>query len=189
MDAGAIELNITGAYGDVQVAWEHGAEGATLTELAGGDYRAVVTDENGCTQDVEVSLNESPTVKADFTAPTTGLTADAGNDGFTVMFTNTSEGNFTEQTWTFVHAGEESQNFHEAFTFEAAGAYDVMLEVRNDQCVDIVRKRVVVEGNATESHEETLEDVVSGVGGRDRLQHEQSSDDFRRLDDRFGHRR
>ena len=163
VDAGAIELNITGAYGDAQVAWEHGAEGATLTELAGGDYRAVVTDENGCTQDVEVSLNESPTVIADFTAPTTGLTADAGNDGFTVMFTNTSEGNFTEQTWTFVHAGEESQNFHEAFTFEAAGAYDVMLEVRNDQCVDIVRKRVVVEGNATESHEETLEDVVSGV--------------------------
>ena len=63
VDAGAIELNITGAYGDAQVAWEHGAEGATLTELAGGDYRAVVTDDNGCTQDVEVSLNESPTVK------------------------------------------------------------------------------------------------------------------------------
>jgi hypothetical protein len=163
VDAGAIELTITGAYGDAQVAWEHGAEGATLTELAGGDYRAVVTDDNGCTQDVEVSLNESPTVIADFTAPTTGLTADAGNDGFTVMFTNTSEGNFTEQTWTFVHVGEESQNFHEAFTFEAAGTYDVMLEVRNDQCVDIVRKRVVVEGNATGSNEETLEDMVSGV--------------------------
>ena len=91
------------------------------------------------------------------------MTADAGNDGFTVMFTNTSEGNFTEQTWTFVHAGEESQNFHEVFTFEAAGTYDVMLEVRNDQCVDIVRKRVVVEGNVTGSNEETLEDVVSGV--------------------------
>ena len=163
VDAGAIELDITGAYGDVQVSWDHGAEGASLADLAGGDYHAVVTDDNGCTQDVEVSLNESPTVKADFTAPTTGLTADAGNDGFTVMFTNTSEGSVTEQTWTFLHTGEESQNVHEVYTFEEAGAYDVMLEVRNDQCVDIVRKRVVVEGNATGSNEETLEDVVSGV--------------------------
>ena len=29
VDAGAIELNITGAYGDAQVSWDHGAEGAT----------------------------------------------------------------------------------------------------------------------------------------------------------------
>jgi hypothetical protein len=163
VDAGAIELNIMGAYGDAQVAWDHGAEGMTLTELAGGDYRAVVTDDNGCTQEVEVSLNESPTVQANFTAPTTGLTADAGNDGFTVMFTNTSEGNVSDQTWTFMHTGEESQNFHTTYTFEEAGAYDVMLEVRNDQCVDIIRKRVVVEGNATGSNEETVEDVTSGV--------------------------
>ncbi len=163
VDAGAIELNIMGAYGDAQVAWDHGAEGMTLTELAGGDYRAVVTDDNGCTQEVEVSLNESPTVQANFTAPITGLTADAGNDGFTVMFTNTSEGNVSEQTWTFMHTGEESQNFHTTYTFEEAGAYDVMLEVRNDQCVDIIRKRVVVEGNATGSNEETVEDVTSGV--------------------------
>ena len=163
VDAGAIELNIMGAYGDAQVSWDHGAEGMTLTELAGGDYRAVVTDDNGCTQEVEVSLNESPTVQANFTAPITGLTADAGNDGFTVMFTNTSEGNVSEQTWTFMHTGEESQNVHTTYTFEEAGAYDVMLEVRNDQCVDIIRKRVVVEGNATGSNEETVEDVTSGV--------------------------
>ena len=163
VDAGAIELNITGAYGDAQVAWDHGAQGASLADLAGGDYRAVVTDDNGCVQDVEVSLDESPTVQADFTAPTMGLTADAGNDGYTVMFTNTSEGNFTEQTWTFVQAGEESQNFNEVFTYEAAGTYDVMLEVRNDQCVDVVRKRIVVEGNVTGSNEEALEDVVSGI--------------------------
>ena len=160
VDAGAIELEITGAYGEAQVAWDHGAEGTSLTDLTGGDYRAVVTDDNGCTQDVEVTLNENPTVKADFTAPSTGLTADAGNDGFTVMFTNTSEGNVTDQTWTFVHTGEESQNYHEVFTFEEAGAYDVMLEVRNDQCVDIVRKRVVVEGNFTGTNEEAFEDAT-----------------------------
>jgi len=160
VDAGAIELEITGAYGEAQVAWDHGAEGTSLTGLTEGDYRAVVTDDNGCTQDVEVTLNENPTVKADFTAPSTGLTADAGNDGFTVMFTNTSEGNVTDQTWTFVHTGEESQNYHEVFTFEEAGAYDVMLEVRNDQCVDIVRKRVVVEGNFTGTNEEAFEDAT-----------------------------
>ena len=62
------------------------------------------------------------------------------------------------------HAGEESQNFHEAFTFEAAGAYDVMLEVCATTNVWTSFASVWwLKGNATESHEETLDDVVSGV--------------------------
>ena len=163
VDAGAIELNVTGAAGNFDVAWNHGAQGTSLTDLAGGEYHAVVTDENGCTQEVEVTLDESPTVVADFETPSTGLNADATNDGFTVTFTNNSEGNFTGQAWTFVDAGQEAFNVHEVFTFEQAGSYDVMLEVWNDQCYDVIRKNVTVEDNATGGNDQDANGSVDSV--------------------------
>ncbi|HBS20229.1 MAG TPA: hypothetical protein DEA66_05230, partial [Flavobacteriales bacterium] len=158
-DAGAIDLDVSGGSGDITVAWDHGAEGTSLSGLAGGQYYAVVTDDNGCTEDVRVMVEDSPTVEANFTAPSAGLTD--GVNGMTMSFTNTSEGNITGQTWYFGDTETPSYDFHATHTFEAAGAYDVFLNVWNDKCSHTVRKTVVA--SQGESHNNDLGNLVTNV--------------------------
>ena len=139
---------MSGGLGDITVAWDHGAEGTSLTGLTGGEYYAVISDDNGCTKDVRTVVEDSPTVEANFTLPTAGLTD--GTNGMTMSFTNTSEGNITGQTWYFGDTETPSYDFHATHTFESAGAYDVFLNVWNDKCSHTVRKTVVAsqgEGN------------------------------------------
>jgi len=158
-DAGAIDLDVSGGSGDITVAWDHGAEGTSLSGLAGGQYYAVVTDDNGCTEDVRVMVEDSPTVEANFTAPSAGLTD--GVNGMTMSFTNTSEGNITGQTWYFGDTETPSYDFHATHTFEVAGAYDVFLNVWNDKCSHTVRKTVVA--SQGESHNNDLGNLVTNV--------------------------
>jgi len=161
INAGAIDLTVHGGIGDIDVTWEHGATGTSLTELAGGQYYAVVADDNGCTKEVRVELEETPTVEANFDAPTGGLT-----DGFTSMtltFTNTSEGNITGQTWYFGDTDVPSYDFHATHTFEQAGAYDVFLNVWNDKCSHTVRKTVVVSQGETNPNDDALGNMVTSV--------------------------
>ena len=158
-DAGAIDLEVTGGLGDITVAWDHGAEGASLSGLAGGQYYAVVTDDNGCTKDVRVMVEDSPTVEANFTVPNAGLTD--GVNGMTMSFTNTSEGNITGQTWYFGDTETPSYDFHATHTFEAAGAYDVFLNVWNDKCSHTIRKTVVA--SQGESNADDLGALVTNV--------------------------
>ena len=127
--------------------------------LAGGQYYAVVTDDNGCTEDVRVMVEDSPTVEANFTAPSAGLTD--GVNGMTMSFTNTSEGNITGQTWYFGDTETPSYDFHATHTFEVAGAYDVFLNVWNDKCSHTARKTVVA--SQGESHNNDLGDLVTNV--------------------------
>ena len=138
---------------------DHGAEGTSLSGLAGGQYYAVVTDDNGCTEDVRVMVEDSPTVEANFTAPSAGLTD--GVNGMTMSFTNTSEGNITGQTWYFGDTETPSYDFHATHTFEVAGAYDVFLNVWNDKCSHTVRKTVVA--SQGESHNNDLGNLVTNV--------------------------
>ncbi|MEC7950949.1 MAG: PKD domain-containing protein, partial [Bacteroidota bacterium] len=158
-DAGAIDLDVSGGSGDITVAWDHGAEGTSLSGLAGGQYYAVVTDDNGCTEDVRVMVEDSPTVEANFTTPSAGLTD--GVNGMTMSFTNTSEGNITGQTWYFGDTETPSYDFHATHTFEVAGAYDVFLNVWNDKCSHTVRKTVVA--SQGESHNNDLGNLVTTV--------------------------
>lgn len=147
-NSGSIALQVVGGVGDIDVAWDHGAEGMSLQGLTGGQYYAVVSDENGCTKEIRVAVEDSPTVEANFTAPTGGLTD--GVNGMTLSFTNTSEGHITGQTWYFGDTDTPSYEFHATHTFDEPGAYDVFLNVWNDKCSHTVRKTVVV------SHGETL---------------------------------
>ena len=142
INTGAIELSVFGGFGAVRVDWDHGAEGTSLTDLAGGQYHAVVSDDNGCSKEVDVELEETPTVEADFNVPPAGLTS--GGPSVTMSFINASEGNITGQTWYFEDTDTPSYDFHATHTFEEAGAYDVFLNVWNDKCSHTVRKTVLV---------------------------------------------
>jgi PKD repeat protein len=158
---GAIELMVTGGMGNVSATWDHGVEGLNLSGLAGGQYYATVQDELGCTKDVRVELAESPTVVANFVAPTGGLTDGLG--GMTLTFTNTSQGQFTGQTWYFGDTDIPSYDVHAMHTFEEPGSYDVFLNVWNDQCSHTVRKTVVV----SQGFVQPIDDEIQFVQTRD----------------------
>ena len=160
-NTGAIDLTVQGGIGNVSVTWEHGVQGTSLTELAGGQYYAVVADDNGCTKEVRVELDETPTVEANFDAPTGGLTD--GFSGMTLTFTNTSEGEITGQTWYFGDTDVPSYDYHATHTFEEAGAYDVFLNVWNDKCSHTVRKTVVVSQGESDPIEDDLGTLVTSV--------------------------
>jgi len=161
VNTAAIDLTVHGGIGNVTVTWDHGAQGADLANLSGGQYYAVVADENGCTKEVRVELEETPTVVADFVAPMGGLTD--GTNGMTLTFTNTSEGNIEGQTWYFGDSDTPNFDFHAMHTFEEAGAYDVFLNVWNDRCSHTVRKTVVVTEGDSSPIEDDLGTLVTSV--------------------------
>jgi PKD repeat protein len=164
-NAGAITLAIAGGNGTVDVVWEHGAAGAELSGLPGGQYTAMVEDSNGCTKEVRVELEETPTVVADFDVPQFGLTH--GTEAATMTFTNTSNGNITGQTWYFGDTDVPSYDYHATHTFNQVGAYDVFLNVWNDKCSHTVRKTVVVDaGNGTDTGD-VDENMVSSIAEGD----------------------
>ncbi|MGB2423166.1 MAG: PKD domain-containing protein [Flavobacteriales bacterium] len=161
VNTAAIDLTVHGGVGNVTVTWDHGAQGTELANLAGGQYYAVVADDNGCTKDVRVEVEETPTVVADFVAPMGGLTD--GTNGMTLTFTNTSEGNIAGQTWYFGDTETPSYDFHATHTFEEAGAYDVFLNVWNDRCSHTVRKTVVVTEGESNPNNDELGTLVTNV--------------------------
>lgn len=138
---GEIALDIETTATPVQVAWDHGATEATLTDLGPGQYYATVIDAYGCAKEVRVALEEAPSVVADFEVPTAGLTD--GTNGMTLTFTNTSEG-ATDYTWYFGDTDVPSFDVHATHTFAEPGAYDVFLNAWNDHCSHTVRQTVIV---------------------------------------------
>lgn len=162
-ESGEIQLTVSGAIGQTRIDWSHGAQGTFLEGLSGGEYEAVVMDDNGCTEVVRVQLDETPTVRADFVAPTGGLTDGQAGSGMTLSFTNTSEGNITGNTWYFGDSDEPNYDHHSVHTFAEAGAYDVFLNVWNDQCSHTVRKTVVVSAGDNPTEEDEWSDVVSNI--------------------------
>ena len=56
---GSIQLLITGGVAPYAVQWQHGPSGNQLTDLFSGAYTATITDANGCTFDIAVSLGSS----------------------------------------------------------------------------------------------------------------------------------
>ena len=162
-ESGEIQLTVSGAIGQARIDWSHGAQGTFLEGLSGGEYEAVVMDDNGCTEVVRVQLDETPTVRADFVAPTGGLTDGQAGSGMTLSFTNTSEGNITGNTWYFDDTDAPNYDHHAVHTFAEAGAYDVFLNVWNDQCSHTVRKTVVVSAGDNPTEEDEWSDVVSNI--------------------------
>lgn len=55
---GSIVLNISGGSGPYNVIWTNGASGNSLTNLAAGTYEGSITDSQGCTSTVNVTLTQ-----------------------------------------------------------------------------------------------------------------------------------
>ncbi|MEM9836091.1 MAG: SdrD B-like domain-containing protein, partial [Bacteroidota bacterium] len=57
-NSGSIDLTIAGGTGAYSIIWNDGATDEDRTGLSGGTYSVMVTDENGCTAEAEISLTE-----------------------------------------------------------------------------------------------------------------------------------
>lgn len=59
--SGSAEVAATGGTSDYQYLWSNNASGPVATGLVAGDYSVVVTDANGCSQQVSVSITANDT--------------------------------------------------------------------------------------------------------------------------------
>ncbi len=76
---GSIDVTVTGGTTPFDYLWDTGATTEDLTDLTAGNYNLTVTDANGCTGTITVTITE-PTVLA-LTATSTNLTCNLSADG------------------------------------------------------------------------------------------------------------
>ncbi|MBI1184551.1 choice-of-anchor A family protein [bacterium] len=124
---GAIDLNISGGKAPYTVSWSNGETGETVNELCAGDYTVVVTDANGCTKTLNVTVGESSccnvtlggVISANqtscyaFDADVLNNTKPASGGSGTleyVWYYSTTDSTFTygESTWTLIEGANES---------------------------------------------------------------------------------
>ena len=78
---GNISVQVTGGQPAYTYLWSNGTTGsAVLNNIPAGPYTLVVTDQNGCTGDVQVTVTDSPG-PAITVVVTADVTCNSGNDG------------------------------------------------------------------------------------------------------------
>ena len=76
---GEINLTVSGGTGTLDILWNTGATGTTLTGLCAGFYEVTVTDDNGCIEVVQFEITNN--AGFDATTLVTGLTCPGACDG------------------------------------------------------------------------------------------------------------
>jgi gliding motility-associated-like protein len=106
--------------------------------LASSNYTLTVTDNNGCSADSTVFINEEILVNASFT-----LEPPTGSAPLWVQSTNAST-NATNYLWSW--ANETSTDTHPGFMLDTSGTYTVTLIAFNNfpECADTFSVQVVV---------------------------------------------
>ena len=113
-------------------------QSGTFTNLPTGTYTITVTDNNGCSADSTVFIDEEILVNASFT-----LEPPTGSAPLWVQSTNTST-NATNYSWTW--ADENSTDTHPGFYLDTSGNYTVTLIAYNNfpECADTFSVQVLV---------------------------------------------
>lgn len=146
-DHGGVSLDIDGGYAPYEVAWDHGAEGASIEVAEAGVFHAVITDAAGCADSTSVEVLAAPHVTAGAEVDNAVVALIDGEAE--VVFTNTSTG-ATAYQWNFGDGGA-STDAAPVYAYTEGGAYTVGLNAWNDYCSDTHQLVVTVE-------------VVSSVG-------------------------
>jgi hypothetical protein len=115
--------------------WSNGANGSAITVQQAGNYFLTVSDNNGCegtSESIEINISESPI--AGF--------AYLQSDGYTVDFTNSSQG-ASSYFWNFGGTNTSTQE-NPSFTYPFEGFYPVTLIAINDCGSDTILVNIEV---------------------------------------------
>lgn len=123
---GTVEVAAQGGTGDYQFAWSGGLDGvANPAGICAGNYSLTVTDENGCTAELEITLDEPAEFVASLSVDQP-ISCFEGTDGVISVSTN---GNPASYAW---NNGESTA----VITGLEAGIYEVTV-TNEDDCEDI----------------------------------------------------
>lgn len=133
---GRVELTVTGGTAPYTYAWSNGDDEATV-DLAVGDYTVTITDANGCTLplDVSVSADEYPEALFELGNPMAVA-------GMAMPFVNQSS-EAEEYLWSFGDGNTSTEEAPE-HTWATPGEYTVTLTATAGGCDDIFTMEVAV---------------------------------------------
>ncbi|WP_188477393.1 SprB repeat-containing protein, partial [Phaeocystidibacter marisrubri] len=78
---GSIDVTVAGGTPPYNYSWNTGATAATITNLTAGTYTVTVTDANGCTDTLSVTLTQPASALSSLAASIQNVNCFGGNDG------------------------------------------------------------------------------------------------------------
>ena len=124
---GFIDVTVTGGTGTYTYNWNNGASSnEDLTDLAAGIYSLIATDENGCSDSIEVELTEPEIIQfsgiqSDYLG--FGTSCNGSSDGFIYTMVSGGAGNYT-YNWSNGETTEHIDNIN-------AGIYSAIVTDEN----------------------------------------------------------
>ena len=136
---GNIITNVTGGIPPFIYQWSNGANTSNLNNIPAGNYNLTITDANGCSSTINITLVEASKPQANF-APKPQITT---IDDPIIYFENYSIGASSYQ-WDFGD-GYSSTYFSPTHAYDFPGVYHVVLSVSDQYgCVDTVGANIII---------------------------------------------
>lgn len=123
LNDGVASTTANGGAGNISYNWSNGATGATVNNLAAGNYEVTATDENGCTTTNAITINEPSAIN--LSASGTDVSCNGGADGTAMASASGGTGTIS-YSWSDGQVGPNATNL-------AAGIYLVVATDEN-QC-------------------------------------------------------
>ncbi len=154
-NSGEIIAMPTGGTGNYSYSWSNGTATSTNSNLAGGTYTVIVTDENGCQSIQSYDLDDATVVNALFDVdeiiPLTGGLNE-------VSFSNSSD-NASNYLWNFGD-GDTSTDENPTHTYSNLGQYIVALTAYQGECSTTYNYVLVVEASTVAVEEIQMNDDI-----------------------------
>jgi len=137
---GNIMTNVTGGIPPYIYQWSNGAISPNLSNISSGSYILTVSDNNGCSSSISITVTEAPKPQANF-APKPQITT---IDDPIIYFENYSIG-ASSYEWDFGD-GYNSSEFSPIHTYQNAGEYHILLSAIDQYgCIDTAGANVIIQ--------------------------------------------
>ena len=137
---GNIMTNVTGGIPPYIYQWSNGASSPNLNNISSGSYILTVSDNNGCSSSISITVTEAPKPQANF-APKPQITT---IDDPIIYFENYSI-DASSYEWDFGD-GYNSSEFSPIHTYQNAGEYHILLSAIDQYgCIDTAGANVIIQ--------------------------------------------
>jgi len=156
---GSIELEVSGGQGIFQFAWTgpngYSSNEEDPTNIEAGDYQVVLSDAQGCSQTLNITINE-PATAVEINIPTTETICFDASNGSAIVEATGGAGNYTYE-WSNGDDTADATNL-------TAGTYTIIVTDQNgcsaDGSVEIVQQNILSFGMTQEGA-----DCFNGTNG------------------------